>query len=256
MHRLARTVLSAATVSACTQDADIGLTSVPIMCQPEPAGDVAGALRNEAGDHEFQFVTASLLAQPMTARLEDPNGQLTLDLGFPCGSPGLEVFDVVALSGEQVFVIDSDLEAEAFYTLCAAGRSDITVLSDLRYNFVYVAVVAKLISLGNGEEILGFGYQMQLTGARAAIASLWSVSDGGTQVLMDAFYGVLHKGNITKTETLRQAQISLITSNYTGLGRQRGIVTAQPTRNIPNTVSDRLSHPYYWAPFILIGNGF
>jgi len=33
--------------------------------------------------------------------------------------------------------------------------------------------------LGNGEEILGFGYQMQKTGARAAVASLWAVSDGG-----------------------------------------------------------------------------
>lgn len=28
--------------------------------------------------------------------------------------------------------------------------------------------------LGNGEEILGFGYQMQQTGVRAALASLWS----------------------------------------------------------------------------------
>jgi CHAT domain-containing protein len=38
--------------------------------------------------------------------------------------------------------------------------------------------------LGNGEEILGFGYLMQQAGARAAIASLWSVDDGGTQALM------------------------------------------------------------------------
>jgi len=45
--------------------------------------------------------------------------------------------------------------------------------------------------LGNGEEILGFGYQMQQTGARAAIASLWSVDDGGTQALMSAFYNIL-----------------------------------------------------------------
>jgi CHAT domain-containing protein len=42
--------------------------------------------------------------------------------------------------------------------------------------------------LGNGEEILGLGYQMQRAGARAAIASLWSVNDGGTQALMNAFY--------------------------------------------------------------------
>lgn len=33
---------------------------------------------------------------------------------------------------------------------------------------------------GNSEEILGFGYQIQKTGVRAAIASLWAVDDGGT----------------------------------------------------------------------------
>ena len=48
--------------------------------------------------------------------------------------------------------------------------------------------------LGDGAEILGFGYQMQQTGADAAIASLWYVSDGGTQVLMDAFYTALENG--------------------------------------------------------------
>ncbi|NJN21632.1 MAG: CHAT domain-containing protein, partial [Leptolyngbya sp. RL_3_1] len=48
--------------------------------------------------------------------------------------------------------------------------------------------------LGTGEEILGFGYQIQRTGARAAIASLWVVSDGGTQGLMDAFYLALQNG--------------------------------------------------------------
>lgn len=88
--------------------------------------------------------------------------------------------------------------------------------------------------LGNGEEILGFGYQMQLTGAKATVASLWSVDDRGTQILMNAFYATLKKGNVSPSEALHQAQNSLITNAAT-----------QP----------RLKHPYYWAPFILIGNG-
>ncbi len=83
--------------------------------------------------------------------------------------------------------------------------------------------------LGNGLEILGFGYQMQRTGSRAAIASLWKVQDDGTSVLMSGFYKSLQKGS-SKAEALRQAQIELINSgNY--------------------------RHPLYWAPFILIGNG-
>ncbi|MGA9381870.1 MAG: CHAT domain-containing protein [Phormidium sp.] len=106
--------------------------------------------------------------------------------------------------------------------------------------------------LGNGEEILGFGFQMQRTGARAAIASLWPVSDGGTQVLINGFYSILQKGNISKAEALRQAQIALITGNHSAFGQQRGITTAQ---SIPQTETSKLNHPYYWAPFILIGNG-
>jgi CHAT domain-containing protein/Tfp pilus assembly protein PilF len=111
--------------------------------------------------------------------------------------------------------------------------------------------------LGNGEEILGLGYQMQRAGARAAIASLWSVNDGGTQALMNAFYGHLKTGNTTKAEALRQAQITLITGNSTALGKDRGSVEPEPRNStpVPPQVANRLSHPYYWAPFILIGNG-
>ncbi|WP_138499405.1 CHAT domain-containing protein [Nostoc sp. PA-18-2419] len=97
--------------------------------------------------------------------------------------------------------------------------------------------------LGNGEEILGFGYQMQQTGAKAAIASLWSVDDGGTQALMSAFYNILSSEKLTKTQALRQAQISLITGSQA------------KNNNAPATPVNNFSHPYYWAPFILIGNG-
>jgi CHAT domain-containing protein len=123
-------------------------------------------------------------------------------------------------------------------------------------------------SLGNGEEILGFGYQVQRTGARAAIASLWYVDDGGTQVLMTEFYTALQQG-LTKAEALRQAQVALITDNYsapdvsnadeTVLDGNRGntatitIVDALTGQILSQ--SNDLFHPYYWAPFILIGNG-
>jgi CHAT domain-containing protein len=101
-----------------------------------------------------------------------------------------------------------------------------------------------------------FGYQIQRTGARAAIASLWSVDDGGTQHLMDAFYSALQKPNTTKAEALQAAQIALITGNYEALNQKRGIVLDPILQNNQlTTASNNLNHPYYWAPFILIGNG-
>jgi len=110
--------------------------------------------------------------------------------------------------------------------------------------------------LGNGEEILGFGYIMQEVGARAAIASLWSVDDGGTQMLMNAFYRALQQPGIVKVEALRQAQLALIRDEEAGEGEERGIVAVRSRdENLEPEIADRLSHPYYWAPFILIGNG-
>ena len=84
--------------------------------------------------------------------------------------------------------------------------------------------------LGNGIEILGFGYVMEEAGARAIMASLWQVSDEGTQTLMNSFYATLKQQNLTKAAALQNAQISLIN----------------------NIIYE---HPYYWSSFILIGNG-
>jgi CHAT domain-containing protein/tetratricopeptide (TPR) repeat protein len=111
--------------------------------------------------------------------------------------------------------------------------------------------------LGNGEEILGLGYQFHNRGARAVMASLWAVSDGGTQALMTSFYAALQHQD-SKAEALQKAQIALITGNYETLeDSSRGIVGVRQRveTGTPANVVDRLSHPYYWAPFILIGNG-
>ena len=84
--------------------------------------------------------------------------------------------------------------------------------------------------LGDGVEILGFGYQVQKAGAKQAIASLWKVDDEGTQTLMEAFYGELQKGDVTSTEALHRAQVALIKS-------------------------PQYNHPNYWSAFFAIGNG-
>ncbi|GJD19283.1 TPR domain protein [Rivularia sp. IAM M-261] len=112
---------------------------------------------------------------------------------------------------------------------------------------------------GDGKEILGFGYVMQNIGAKAAIASLWKVDDPSTSQLMQLFYKNLATGNITKSEALRQAQISLLNGNNSTSRNpeKRGItVNIKPGASSRNEKSQSgYSHPYYWAPFILIGNG-
>jgi CHAT domain-containing protein len=108
--------------------------------------------------------------------------------------------------------------------------------------------------LGNGIEILGFGYQMQRTGSRASISSLWTVDDGGTQILMSVFYNALKQG-IPKAQALQSAQKALITGNYKPTGTDRASVQIVSARTGQPLTYAQISHPYYWAPFILIGNG-
>jgi CHAT domain-containing protein/Tfp pilus assembly protein PilF len=120
------------------------------------------------------------------------------------------------------------------------GNGDRITLSDLSdWHLPNVALVVlsacrtavNHLNLDNGEAILGFGYQVQRTGAQAAIASLWYVDDNSTQVLMSEFYTQLRSGHTT-AQSLQLAQIHLLES-----------------------AEREFNHPYAWAAFILIGNG-
>jgi CHAT domain-containing protein len=114
----------------------------------------------------------------------------------------------------------------------------------------------------NGEEILGLGYQFQTRGAKATIASLWKVADDSTQQLMTAFYQALKAGQ-SKTQALQTAQRSLIarpdrnpTSGTSGTRSDiEPKLVGQPNPSASKSMHGQYRHPYYWAPFILIGNG-
>ncbi|MBD2206595.1 tetratricopeptide repeat protein [Calothrix sp. FACHB-1219] len=117
----------------------------------------------------------------------------------------------------------------------------------------------------NGIEIQGMSAYFLRDKAKSVMASLWVVSDRSTAQLMQQFYSNLansanSKTRITKAEALRQAQLSLLNSNKStgeNTGNSRGIfelINPDISSRHENNTSG-YSHPYYWAPFILIGNG-
>jgi CHAT domain-containing protein len=111
---------------------------------------------------------------------------------------------------------------------------------------------------GDGTEVDGFGILAQQKGAKSVIATLWAVNDESTGFLMQNFYRLwTSNAGMPKAESLRQAQLAFLRSNVTTkpTSNQRGFpVPGQSGAQVKRDPLAPYSHPYYWAPFILIGN--
>ncbi|OCR00526.1 hypothetical protein BCD67_11090 [Oscillatoriales cyanobacterium USR001] len=116
-------------------------------------------------------------------------------------------------------------------------------------------------ALGDEETELGFAGLAFQAGVKSALASLWYVSDQGTLALMSEFYHQLKVAPI-KAEALRQAQIAMIKdrvridagilSYISPSAEVRGNVTL-PSELIGKE-NPKLTHPYYWSAFMMIGS--
>jgi len=114
---------------------------------------------------------------------------------------------------------------------------------------------------GDGTEVESFAVLAQRKGARAVFASLWPVADQSTSALMRRFYQ-LHGSAPSKLEALRKAQLELLNATLIPApGTTRARPLTLPGESAPDPSTDPLDaalagwrHPYYWAPFILVGN--
>ena len=90
---------------------------------------------------------------------------------------------------------------------------------------------------GDGREVEGFGALAQQRGAARVLATLWPVADESTADFMWRVYE-FHRRGSTTAEALRRAQLSFLH------GRA----------NSNRTLSAPYRHPFYWAPFVLMGD--
>lgn len=82
---------------------------------------------------------------------------------------------------------------------------------------------------GDKRAALGLAGVAVRAGARSTLASLWSLDDETSALLMSQFYQELAKSDVTKAEALRRAQLTLLQN-------------------------PQYQHPRYWAPYVLVGN--
>jgi CHAT domain-containing protein len=82
---------------------------------------------------------------------------------------------------------------------------------------------------GDRRAALGLAGLAVRSGARSTLATLWSVNDRSTAFFMVEFYRELGQPGVTKAQAVRSAQLALLKQS-------------------------QYEHPYYWSPFILLGN--
>jgi CHAT domain-containing protein len=106
----------------------------------------------------------------------------------------------------------------------------------------------------NGLEMDSLGMIAQQKDAEAVMATLWDVSDASTSQLMSDFYARWLKNPAAgKAEALRQAQLALLCGQAAAaVGAGRGVEAIPDSTTTPR--AGNYSHPFFWAPFVLIGN--
>jgi CHAT domain-containing protein/predicted negative regulator of RcsB-dependent stress response len=92
---------------------------------------------------------------------------------------------------------------------------------------------------GDGAEIDGLAVLAQKKGAAAVLASLWPVADVVAPVYMREYYSRREAG-LTRADALQAVQLAMIRGALRPEGDPRGA---------------GWEHPFFWAPFTLLGNG-
>jgi CHAT domain-containing protein len=189
-----------------------------------------------------------------------PSGEGSLVMGVPDeATPHIvrEVTDVArALPSPRVFIGDEATEAvlrqhgatSRFIHLATHGRfrHDNPMFSSVQlgtsrlslFDLYQLELPCELVTLSGcatglnvaegGDELLGLVRGLLYAGTQSALVTLWDVNDLSTSEFMSRFYVSLGKA-----------------------GQDKGIALQLAMREL----RESRPHPYYWAPFVLVGRG-
>ena len=117
-------------------------------------------------------------------------------------------------------------------------KANLVTLSGCETSLPQDSTSQEMETLVSGDEIIAFNRAFMHAGVPAVLSSLWKVSDFATPILMHQFYQNLKTK--TRAEALRQASLAVMRQHITH------------GRRVPKELS--LSHPFFWAPFVLVGD--
>jgi len=149
--------------------------------------------------------------------------------------------------------------ASALYLAPDESLTALDVLEHLRLRCDLVTLSAcesGLSRVRRGDELVGLIRAFMYAGAPALVATLWRVDERSTRVLMEQFYQEIQSG-VGFAEALKQAQLYL--KNLTYSAYLKGLSAKGARNNSATLLGDEddekvFADPYYWAPFILVGD--
>ncbi|MGE5660415.1 MAG: CHAT domain-containing protein [Actinomycetota bacterium] len=126
---------------------------------------------------------------------------------------------------EETFILtwDNKIKVKEFESLLRSREQSQTNPIEL------LVLSACQTAAGDKRAALGLAGVAVRSGARSTLATLWSVKDQSTADFMTEFYRDIISPGMSKAEAIRQAQLALLKN-------------------------PQFQHPFYWAPFILVGN--
>jgi CHAT domain-containing protein/predicted negative regulator of RcsB-dependent stress response len=166
-----------------------------------------------------------------------PNSQVLLNQEFTSNAIGNAIKSLSATVVHLATHGKFSSKAEETFILTHDGRLNVNDFNNLlktresnqRGAIELLVLSACTTASGDSRAALGIAGVAVRSGARSTLASLWDVDDEATALIMGEFYKNLNQPQTTKAEAFKQAQLMLLKN-------------------------PKFEHPYYWAPYVLVGN--
>lgn len=198
------------------------------------------ALCQQRGCHELRHALVMGLADSLipgvddearfvAKQLVDAGAKTNLLIGKEAKRESLDTgasgCDVLHLACHGLFRVDNPM-----FSALKLSDGWLTAADVLQYGLDDALVTLSACESGrsrviSGDEVIGLPRAFLGAGAAAVLVSLWVVQDETTAALMSHWYEQLRHG-VERVAALRKAQLS---------------------------IRESYPHPYYWAPFVLIG---
>ena len=217
------------------------------LAQSRPTRTLRNAVANNASGDESERTRRSIERYRETLSLPGVKGELDslgkllagtglIDSGFTVAhfqsEAGQGNYRIVHIASHGVFGGSAESSfIMAYDDVMTLGSFEALLRSEnvQKTPIELLALSACQTAEGNDRAPLGFAGVAIKARARSVLGTLWPVEDGAARRVMSAFYAGLVKAGQSKTEALRQAQLELVRD-------------------------EKSSHPFFWAPFVLIGN--